>query len=412
MFPFNLFHFPKLEKDLRQVRKLSLNQEAKKRLKSSLLSEFRRVTTAEDFRYNKAESKLIINFKPMIPALIIIILLGSGVGTAFAADSAKPGDLLFGVDQAVEKVKFSMSFSDLTKARLKAEIAEERGKEHEQLVKEHKVKESEEGEKLANLALEQAIATIIQVQERLAAKGKAQSLANLEEVELKLENLQLRFLAKQEEREGSEREEEGLTEAEVKIIGGKALVKIEFNDIKSSFILETTNEDDILQAIADKTGLTKEQVRPVLKMEIEEEREEDVDEDLNENENENENENKNENSNINENQDEDEEDEDLNENENRNTNRNSNINRNQNTNESDDDEDANNIGKDDLKDWEIEVKVKEGMAEIKTKHGENRSEWNLVAKTQAEILEDIKRKTGLTVNQIKSIWQYEVEVDD
>jgi hypothetical protein len=69
-------------------------------------------------------------------ALIIAVVLAIGTGgTIVVADSAKPGDALFGIDQGVEKIRLSIS-SDDNKEELKIKFAQERVDELEELVDE------------------------------------------------------------------------------------------------------------------------------------------------------------------------------------------------------------------------------------------------------------------------------------
>jgi hypothetical protein len=67
--------------------------------------------------------------KPMITGLIVAlaVLLGVG-GTAAAADGARPGDALFGVDRAVERVRIALANSE-RKDDLRIQFAEERMEE-------------------------------------------------------------------------------------------------------------------------------------------------------------------------------------------------------------------------------------------------------------------------------------------
>lgn len=62
---------------------------------------------------------------PLIP-ILIAALIALGGGTAALADSAKPGDFLYLVDQWVEKVQEKFAISDEAKATLLARFSEER----------------------------------------------------------------------------------------------------------------------------------------------------------------------------------------------------------------------------------------------------------------------------------------------
>src|SRR3989344_6499479 len=56
--------------------------------------------------------------------ILVAIILGVG-GTAVVADNARPGDALFGVDQAVERVELSLS-GESRKDILRLKFAQER----------------------------------------------------------------------------------------------------------------------------------------------------------------------------------------------------------------------------------------------------------------------------------------------
>lgn len=81
---------------------------------------------------HKKLSFLIIK-KPMLASIIVALALALGVGgTVVTADNAGPGDLLFGVDQAVEKVRISLAGPE-KKNDLRIQFAGERMKEVEHL---------------------------------------------------------------------------------------------------------------------------------------------------------------------------------------------------------------------------------------------------------------------------------------
>jgi len=71
---------------------------------------------------------------PMFTSLMIlaVVVLGAG-GTAYASDSARPGDILFPVDQVVEKARLAITTNVEAKNELRIRYAEERMKEVEEL---------------------------------------------------------------------------------------------------------------------------------------------------------------------------------------------------------------------------------------------------------------------------------------
>jgi hypothetical protein len=71
--------------------------------------------------------------------IIIALVAALGIGgTAVVADTARPGDALFGLDQAVEHVQLAFTKNEAKKDNLRIKFAEERLKEVNELVQEEK----------------------------------------------------------------------------------------------------------------------------------------------------------------------------------------------------------------------------------------------------------------------------------
>jgi hypothetical protein len=66
--------------------------------------------------------------------LIMIILIGTGGGVAYAADTAKPGDFLYAVDKGIEKIRIQLATDKQSIVRLRLQFADERLEEATQLV--------------------------------------------------------------------------------------------------------------------------------------------------------------------------------------------------------------------------------------------------------------------------------------
>ncbi len=85
---------------------------------------------------NKIENRSLLftlTRKPMFTSILVALLLSIGVGgTVVTADNAGPGDKLFGVDQAVEKLRLRLS-ADEKKNELRIKFADERVKEIEKI---------------------------------------------------------------------------------------------------------------------------------------------------------------------------------------------------------------------------------------------------------------------------------------
>jgi hypothetical protein len=72
----------------------------------------------------------------LISAIVLSIFTGGGVGVAYAADGAVPGDALYGVDTGVEAIRLFFAFAPERKVELALEFADERLEELQQLLDE------------------------------------------------------------------------------------------------------------------------------------------------------------------------------------------------------------------------------------------------------------------------------------
>lgn len=75
--------------------------------------------------------------------------------------------------------------------------------------------------------------------------------------------------------ETEDEDDEDEREIEVEIENGRAKVEIDINGQETEFELETTNLDDIVEEISLRTGLTKEEINVIMKLEVEDDDEED-----------------------------------------------------------------------------------------------------------------------------------------
>jgi predicted RNA methylase len=71
----------------------------------------------------------------MVPLIALAVLLFGTGSAALASDAARPGDILFPVDTAMENLSLALS-NDSRKAELRVLLADERFKEFSQLVEE------------------------------------------------------------------------------------------------------------------------------------------------------------------------------------------------------------------------------------------------------------------------------------
>jgi len=67
-----------------------------------------------------------ITKKSMASIIIALVLMLGASGSVYASNEARPGDILFPIDQAIERVRLSLTNDDETRARLQVTFAEER----------------------------------------------------------------------------------------------------------------------------------------------------------------------------------------------------------------------------------------------------------------------------------------------
>jgi hypothetical protein len=70
----------------------------------------------------------------LISTIVLSVFAGGGVGVAYAADGAVPGDALYGVDLGVEALRMMFAFDQEAKAELSLHFADERLEELQELV--------------------------------------------------------------------------------------------------------------------------------------------------------------------------------------------------------------------------------------------------------------------------------------
>lgn len=355
---------------LRSGAATGMDRAAKDRILRSLLTSAA-VTPLPPERYTHRQSFYFVTQHPMIAAIIVAIVLAFGTGTAIAANNAKPGDSLFGLDKALERVQLGVSVGQEAKARVSANIAAERQKELQELEgqnNEHASGVLQEAEQETDHALERAADAVHEARTKLEAKGTSGNAVNaLKDVEEKLTNTQ------EHHDDLLKPDFHGLAEAEVKLGTTFATVKLHVSGHTTSFRLETTDRAAILAEIAKRTGLSQAQLGTIVKFEAKEDEEIDDDQPTSANVN-------------------------------GNVNAASNANTNANDDENDDEEDV--VGS---SAWKIEVRVKDGMTEIHTEHGSSKQEWTSPTTNQASLLLDIAAHTDLASAAIQSIWDYEID---
>jgi hypothetical protein len=193
----------KTEKQLNTVHTSPLTPEEKNSLWFSLVQK-------QEAR-NKQGSLLLGGFKKhmMATLLALVVILGGG-GVVAASNQAVPGDALYGIDQAVEKVQIKLANSEEKKSELQVKFAEERLSE---------------------------VATFVE-------RGSN----NIRGIDLSTAVL---------------------TEVEVDVFTNETTVKIEANDKRYGFVTAQTDKDAIIEEIQEKYSLTRQQIEAVLSFETE-----------------------------------------------------------------------------------------------------------------------------------------------
>lgn len=277
-----------------------------------------------------------LTYKPMFAtiAAIVIVLVGGGA-TVAAADNARPGDALYGIDTATERVRLAIA-SEEKKSELKARFAAERAEEAEELIEEAEQEEkaqatittstddgteasttttddaddnsddANEQKQRAATATLNAITTLAGVQAELEAKGNttaaaaiAETLARLEakvqasnairtriQVERDDDGEELRIEIEKRDRESYDDKEDDRDddassddnqslEIEVTVRGSVAYISYEMGDRKAEYRTTFTSREDIIAEIAADLNVSEDRVENYLKLKYEDDEDND-----------------------------------------------------------------------------------------------------------------------------------------
>ncbi|RJO59489.1 hypothetical protein C4546_01925 [Candidatus Parcubacteria bacterium] len=304
--PTSLEKIAKLKEILSQALEADLPMPARARIQRQLLSVYQEMKTRGQFSSSQNFKKNNLTFyhslfKPMIPIIIIAVLLTGGFGTAVAADNSKPGDALYGVDQALEKIQLKLTFSDTNKANLWLKIAQEREQEQIELQSENRLTDAVAAEGDTSRALQNALEVINRVQAKQQSENREQASEALEKVEEKFLEIKNRFTEREKERLQTKlKQTVGKVELKAEIKNGVTKLELKVGENEYKYTLNAINLDAIIDSIQTTTGLEKNDIQKLLKIE-EDDEDEDSDDDINTNSNQNLNQNlnKNRNNNVN-----------------------------------------------------------------------------------------------------------------
>lgn len=121
---------------LKILKSIKANSSFKSSLKINLQNEIGSVTNPNVGRLYKQQNQSTVlqkiiniyqfNYKTMIPLILILTLLGGGAGATYASQNALPGDTLYPIKIASEKVETALAFSDSRDAKLHLDFATRR----------------------------------------------------------------------------------------------------------------------------------------------------------------------------------------------------------------------------------------------------------------------------------------------
>lgn len=170
-----------------------------------------------------------ITTRPMAPiALALVLMLGvGGAGTVAASENAKPGDLLFPIDRAVEDFRLALA-SDERSAELRAEFARERLLELRQIIDEELAGLEASGE--------------VKISTGTTTTSDSSDDTNTTKV---------------------------IIEAEADVFSDTTVVKVEINDRKTYFETDADTRAEVVAEIATRFDLLESEVDAVLDFEVE-----------------------------------------------------------------------------------------------------------------------------------------------
>ena len=208
-----------MEKEFRKIiegaKQIKLSGEEKQKMRESLRLFIEHNPVREKvltrLQLQKRSSLFELKLRPMpVFAVIATIVLVAGGGTSFAAESALPGDVLYGVKVNVnEEVRGVLAVSDEAKAHLAAELAERRLQEAAELASEGRL--TAEAQAQIESRFNAHVANFENKTNKLTAKGKARSAAELSS------NFEASLKARGQILDALEAKAEGVTKADARV---------------------------------------------------------------------------------------------------------------------------------------------------------------------------------------------------
>ncbi len=175
-----LFNLDRFKKDISQLKGLKksslLNPLRKEQIKQNLLAaiDAQTETVFHTERTIVQERKKVNMLRYITGSLLGLSLI---TGTAFASQSAKPGDVLFPIKKTQEKMRVALTTDDQAKADLSSNIAQQRIDDIEKEDSDNKPVAEQE----ATNEVDNAISTLTDVKAKLEAKGNLNAAAHIQE---------------------------------------------------------------------------------------------------------------------------------------------------------------------------------------------------------------------------------------
>ncbi|MFA6198062.1 MAG: DUF5667 domain-containing protein [Patescibacteria group bacterium] len=247
---------PDIADRLCQNANVCLTSDAQRRIRERLLSEYQE----QKYRYSMPPVSATPRHRlaPVIISVAFVVIIGAGIGTVSAANDAKPGDLLFGIDRAVERVQLAVTPDQIQRAKLLADIAREREQEHRDLKLTDNTAAAQKAEQLAVAAVSRAVETNDTVRAELIERGDSAAVTDLNQVRNEVDSL-----TNSEPSPATT----GLTGVSIKIQQHSATVTLKLNAAVATFQLPTDNLAEIEQSIAQRTGIGLPEIKQMVVLE-------------------------------------------------------------------------------------------------------------------------------------------------
>jgi hypothetical protein len=210
-----------IEKELKNTSPEPLSSQEKGEVLMSIKSDIKNLSTEGGAPKLEVNKSINMEKSLMIKIAAVVVAFTATVSTAFASNSARPGDILFGVDRALEEIQLALTTDDGREAELKLQFAEERLQEVRELIAEANSSNSSDDNSSSSTSS--------------SSSSTSQTL-----------------------------------EIEADVFTDITLVKVELrNGVKEIFESTATTRDEVINEVISIYSLTREEVDAVLSFEVE-----------------------------------------------------------------------------------------------------------------------------------------------